>query len=57
MADGSKIVVNEEYIRESILDPNAKIVKSFPSGVMPVFKGQVTEEDITAVIEFIKTLK
>ncbi len=57
MADGQKVTVNEDYVRESILDPNAKIVKTFPSGVMPVFKGQVTDEDITAIIEFIKTIK
>ncbi len=57
MVDGSKVTVNEDYIRESILDPNIKVVKTFPSGVMPVFKGQVTDEDITALIEFIKTVK
>ena len=57
MSDGQKIVVNEDYVRESILEPNAKIVKSFPSGVMPVFKGQVTDEDITAIIEFLKSVK
>ncbi len=57
LADGSKVVVNEDYVRESILEPNAKIVAGFPSGVMPVFKGQVTDEDITAIIEFLKTVK
>ncbi len=57
MSNGQKLTVDEAYIRESILEPNAKIVAGFPSGVMPVFKGQVTEEDITALIEFIKTVK
>ena len=57
MSDGLKVTANEDYIRESILEPNAKIVKSYPSGVMPVFKGQITDEDITAIIEFIKTIK
>jgi cytochrome c oxidase subunit 2 len=57
MSDGSKVDVDENYIRESILNPNAKIVKSFSSGVMPSFQGQMTEEQLNAIIEFIKGLK
>ena len=50
-------VVDENYIRESILEPNAKIAKGFPSGVMPTFQGQMTEDQLNALIEFIKSLK
>lgn len=57
MSDGVKITVDDAYIRESILEPNAKIVKGYPAGVMPQYKGQVTEEDLTAIIEFIKTVQ
>ena len=57
MADGAKVPVDENYIRESILTPNAKIVKGFAGGVMPAFQGQVTEEQMNALIEFIKGLK
>lgn len=57
LQDGSKVAVDENYLRESILEPNAKIVKGFPAGVMPAFKGQLTDEDVSALIEFIKTLK
>ena len=55
MKDGSKIIVNEEYIRESILNPKAKIV----SGYQPVMPPYPDLEDIEvrALIEFIKSKK
>ena len=46
---------DETYIRESILDPSAKIVRGYPS-VMPTFRGQVSEEQILALIAYIKSL-
>jgi cytochrome c oxidase subunit II len=54
---GVTVTVDENYVRESILNPNAKIVKGYPSGVMPVFAGQLSDDEISAIIEFIKTLK
>lgn len=57
MADGSKVAVDENYIRESILNPQAKIVQGFPAGVMPSFAGQLSEEELMGVIEFMKSLK
>jgi cytochrome c oxidase subunit II len=56
-ADGSKLTADENYVRESILNPNAKVVKGFPPGVMPTFQGQISEEQINALIEYIKGLK
>jgi cytochrome c oxidase subunit 2 len=55
--DGQTVTVDENYIRESILNPNAKIVKGFSKGVMPTFQGQITEDQLNALIEFIKSLK
>lgn len=55
--DGSKVAVDEAYLRESILDPNAKIVKGFNGGVMPTFQGQVSEDELAALIEYLKTIK
>lgn len=55
--DGTTAVADENYIRESILDPNAKTVEGFPPGQMPTFAGQLSEQEIMGVIEFIKTLK
>ncbi len=51
------VAVDENYIRESILNPNAKIVKGFPQGVMPTFQGQLSEDQVNALVEFIKSLK
>lgn len=56
LADGKKVVVDETYIRESLMEPTAKVVKGFQP-VMPTMKGQITEEEIKAVIEYIKSLK
>jgi cytochrome c oxidase subunit II len=56
MQDGQKITVDENYVRESILEPQAKIVNGFPP-VMPSFKGVVSDEDISGIIAFMKTLK
>ena len=47
--------VDENYIRESILYPNAKIVKGY-RGVMPAFEGKLDEMQITGLIEFIKRI-
>lgn len=54
---GEKVTIDENYIRESILNPNAKIVLGFPKGVMPTFAGQLNEQEIMGAIEFIKSLK
>jgi cytochrome c oxidase subunit II len=56
MQDGQKITVDENYVRESILEPQAKIVNGFPP-VMPSFKGVVSDEDISAIIAYMKSLK
>lgn len=54
---GGEATVDENYIRESILDPNAKILVGYPKGVMPTFAGQLSDGEIMGVIEFIKSLK
>jgi cytochrome c oxidase subunit II len=56
MTDGSDVLVDDNYIRESILEPQAKIVAGFQP-VMATYKGLVSDDDITALIEFIKSLK
>lgn len=57
LADGTKVTADENYIRESILEPNKKIVKGFPLGVMPTFQGQLNEDELSALVEYIKELK
>jgi cytochrome c oxidase subunit II len=56
LSDGRKVPVDEDYLRESILDPAAKVVAGFDP-VMPTYRGRVTDKEITALIEYIKSLK
>jgi cytochrome c oxidase subunit 2 len=55
LADGRTIVADDDYIRESILTPRAKVVRGFEP-VMPTFKGQLNDREITAIIEYLKAL-
>ena len=55
LAGGNTVVADEAYIRESILEPQAKIVAGYGS-LMPTYKGQVTEEDLVQLVEYIKWL-
>lgn len=57
MADGSQVTVDENYLRESITNPNAKTVKGFPQNVMPSFQGQLSDVEMAALIEYIKGLQ
>lgn len=58
---GQTVTADVEYIRESILNPQAKIVAGFPRpqmpASMPTFQGLVTEEQMLQLIEYIKSLK
>jgi cytochrome c oxidase subunit 2 len=56
MSSGETITVDENYLRESILNSQAKIVQGFQP-VMPVFQGQLNEKQVTGLIEFIKEQK
>ncbi len=56
-ADGSTGKADDNYLRESVLNSNAKIVKGYQPNQMPAYQGQLTDEDVTAVIEFIKSVK
>jgi cytochrome c oxidase subunit 2 len=53
--DGSTVVADDDYLRESILVPGEKIVAGYQP-VMPTFKGQVTEEQLLALLRYIKDL-
>ena len=56
LVSGTKVTVDDNYLRESIENPMAKIVKGY-NPVMPTFKGQVSELEMNALIAFIKSLK
>jgi cytochrome c oxidase subunit 2 len=56
LADGKTVLADDAYIRESILNPNAKIVAGFHQDVMPSFQGQISEEGLLQLIVYIKSL-
>jgi cytochrome c oxidase subunit 2 len=53
---GATVVVDENYIHESIIEPMAKVVAGY-APVMPTFKGKLKDREINGLIEYIKTLK
>src|SRR5262245_13091854 len=55
LADGSKVLVDEAYLRESILTSQAKVVKGFQP-LMPTFQGLISEEGLVSLIEHVRSL-
>jgi cytochrome c oxidase subunit 2 len=55
LTTGETVKADEAYLRESILNPSAKIVAGYQN-IMPSFQGQVTEEDLLQLMEYIKSL-
>lgn len=55
LADGSSVVADENYIRESVLEPQAKVVAGFDP-VMPTYQGRLSDPEIMAIIEYLKSL-
>lgn len=53
---GPSVEVDENYIRESINEPMAKIVKGYP-GAMPTFKGLLKPREMDALVAYLKTVK
>ncbi len=56
LGTGESVLADDAYIRESILSPSAKVVAGYQP-VMPTFQGLVSEEQLLALIEYIKSLK
>src|SRR5262245_3159794 len=55
LADGRTIVADESYIRESIVNPQAKLVSGYPP-IMPTFQGLISEEGILQLVAYVKSL-
>jgi len=53
--DGSSLSADENYIRESILNPQAKVVKGYQP-VMPTYQGILKDKEIDALVTYIKSL-
>jgi cytochrome c oxidase subunit 2 len=56
LADGRTVVADDNYLRESIMVPLAKVVRGYQP-VMPPFQGRITEEQLMQLIAYVKTLK
>ena len=56
LQSGDKATVDEAYVRESILNPQAKLVKGF-GPIMPTFQGQISEDQLVQLVAFIKSLR
>jgi cytochrome c oxidase subunit 2 len=55
LSDNTTVPADDNYIRESILNPQAKVVKGFQP-IMPTFQGQVNEEDLLKLLAYVKSL-
>jgi cytochrome c oxidase subunit II len=55
LANGERVLADEAYMRESILNPRAKLVVGY-APIMPTFQGQLSEEDLTQLVAYIKSL-
>ena len=55
LADGRSVVADENYIRESMLNPQAKVVAGYQP-IMPTFKGTVSEEELMLLVNYVKSL-
>jgi cytochrome c oxidase subunit 2 len=53
MTDGSTVTVDENYLREAIVEPGAKIVEGY-GNVMPASYSSLSERQVSALIEFMK---
>jgi len=56
LANGQTVIADDAYLRESILNPTGKVVAGFQP-VMPTFQGQLSEEQLMQLIQYIKSLQ
>jgi cytochrome c oxidase subunit 2 len=56
LAGGRTVIADEPYLRESILNPNAKVAQGYKRDVMPVYEGQIGEDGLLPLIVYIKGL-
>ena len=55
LANGKTIVADQDYIRESIINPAAKTVAGYQL-LMPTYKNQLTSDQVNQLIEYVRTL-
>ena len=55
LEDGRTVIADEDYVRESIVNSQAKIVSGFKP-IMPIFQGQISDEQLNALVAYVKSL-
>lgn len=56
LSDGSSVVADERYLHDSVMLPRKDVVAGYEP-IMPSFQGQIAEDDLLDIIEYIKSLK
>ncbi|WP_310991004.1 c-type cytochrome [Aequorivita marina] len=56
LEEGKKAVADEDYLRRSILQPDEELVDGFQKGLMPSYEGAISNEDLSDLIEYLKSL-
>jgi cytochrome c oxidase subunit 2 len=55
LANGQSVTADDAYLRQAILDPSTHITQGY-TPIMPTYQGQVSEEGVISLVEFIKNL-
>ena len=55
LTDGSSVLVNDAYLRDAILNPSQHVTAGF-APIMPTYQGQISEDGLIDLVEFLKTL-
>ena len=56
LANGTTVIADESYLRESILNPQAKVVRGYQP-LMPADQGQISEDNLVTLLAYIKSLE
>ena len=56
LASGSQVVANDAYLRNSILNPSENVTAGY-APIMPTYQGQISEDGLIDIVEYIKTLQ
>ena len=55
LANGQTVTADDAYLRQAILDPSAHMTQGYMP-IMPTYQGQISEEGVIALVEYIKNL-
>jgi len=59
ITDGKErsITVDDQYVKTSVYDPDKDLVVGYQKGIMKTYKGIVTEDEMTKIIDYLKSIK